>query len=1830
MKKRGKRIVVSSIALLMAGTSTFGQVHIHAAEQNIAKDKEVYAVSTKSGTKAIHVTDGDLKTIWQSGNDWNRWVEIDLNGTYSIDEVKVHIPEQSIATFNVYVSDDNVNFDKVGGQLQEVVMPKEGYSVKFEKRNATKVRVSITFNNQSNLASINEVEIMGNYVSDKNPKVPEIKTSDFEDTEWADRMEARTSNPDVLHEEVMKESYALVDRILGEGKSNQFEFEVQNLGVDGKDAFSVEQNNGKIKIAGPNGISLASGFNWYLKNVAHLNYDPLCASNLNTPEKLPLPEKKISKETPYQYKYALNFCTFSYTMAFWGWEEYEAFLDWCAMNGINLMLDVLGQEEVQRRVFKQFGYTDQEIKEYITGPGYYAWFYMANMSSFGGPLPDSWFEQRTELARKVHDRMSIYGITPVFLGYAGQVPVGFEDKNPNAQVIVQGNWSGFKRPTMLRTYVNDGQDYFDKVADVYYEELEKVYGDITNYYAVDPFHEGGIMADLNLTKVASTVQNKMMEHNKEAIWVIQNWQSNPTNAFIQGLNKEQSLILDLYADNQPNHFNRNEYNGGNGEGTPWIWNMLHSFGGRMGFNGMPEVLASIPEDLAKSNYMAGIGVTAESLATNPMLYEMIYDMGWEVNNVNVQDYISNYFYSRYGVQSENIEKAWDIMVDTAYFKRRDRQRAEDSIINARPGFGVNKACIYYTAEIDYDKAQFEQILELYLKEYDNLKDNEAYLYDLADITRQVLANASYEYYRAFEDAWLAQDYETFKLMSDKFLEIIDLQDRVLSTQDEFLVGRWIDNARNLLDGADDWTKDLFEFNARAQISSWGGKSAANGGGLHDYSNRQWNGITGTLYRERWQTWINKLDYSAKNSQWSRPSVSADEWFEIEYKWASKSGNEFITEASNENLEKLASEALNSYSVTKIEETNINSDKENLALNKPATTNGIVVRPTAQAVDGNESTLWVNQEYPATLEVDLQGTYTIDGIDLYFERPAEDMSNPVVFGYKIEVLDENDQWKTVVDESDNIEIKSYVIKEAYKGKVKKVRVTIPTADLELRPLVKPGIAELYVWKANEPSIGKENLALNGSATASKTASNPERVASKVNDGKIETFWAAGTGEFPQWVQVDLGKPQDIMGVMIGFEKAMNDFKYQVDFYGADGKTLLGSIDQNNDNQKPQVNEFEKEFKDVQFVKVTINGVRSGSEAWPAVSEIQVFGETDNLLSKDGVVLSGTSNQDKIMNLIDGNVKTQWVASGKNKQILINLGHQYELNYSTLIANDNDLNYKVEISKDGKNFEIVSARSQNAGEIEKLTFGNAEAQYVRYTFEGDNDVVIDELILVQNDYTALLNSYIKKYEDKVKKVKVGEYSGQYLQSDYDAIMKIFDDYKAVDGSELVSSEFESIKKDIFNNYVEFMGKSIVVDKTNLLVQINESQLILDKYPEYTNDTSFVKLQNEVKKARDTYDKFEIKQDEVDATYEELKKVKEETLSTLSLIEQFDTLISIAEQAKEEVVIGEYEGNVPQEQYDNFVSAIDKAKSNFVSAKDDETKQNIILELSQSIETFKNSIIHIDRTQLKQLIEAANSVERGEFTLDTWIRFDEARTEAKNIFNEEKVTQAQIEQIISDLEKAYENLALLDKLELKQLLDEINDLDPYAFDGNSYQDFMAIVEETKALIDEVDINQKDLDNAVNQIMNRKDGLIVLNTDEANKLIEEVQTIDFDSYTENSVIQLNKALNDLKSSLYANNRNQETIDKMVKSVEQAITNLEKIEETEKPDIGGSDENDTNSNTDEGRENQNNSINANENHNDNTDVSTGVRFQFPMLSLIAITFAGIALVLIKKRKQSK
>ena len=118
------------------------------------------------------------------------------------------------------------------------------------------------------------------------------------------------------------------------------------------------------------------------------------------PENKPVVTEKVFKETKAEVRYSYNYCTLSYSMAFWGEQEWRDELDWLALNGVNVVLDATAQEEVWRRFLGELGYSHEDIKDFIAGPAYYAWAYMANLSGFGGPVHDSWFEERTELARK--------------------------------------------------------------------------------------------------------------------------------------------------------------------------------------------------------------------------------------------------------------------------------------------------------------------------------------------------------------------------------------------------------------------------------------------------------------------------------------------------------------------------------------------------------------------------------------------------------------------------------------------------------------------------------------------------------------------------------------------------------------------------------------------------------------------------------------------------------------------------------------------------------------------------------------------------------------------------------------------------------------------------------------------------------------------------------------------------------------------------------------------------------------------------------------------------------------------------------------------------------------------------------------------------------------------------------------------------------------------------------------------------------------------------------------------------------------------------------------
>lgn len=100
--------------------------------------------------------------------------------------------------------------------------------------------------------------------------------------------------------------------------------------VDGQDAYEIAYANGKVVLRGNNAVSLATAFNQYLKYTcnAHVSW---FGNQLNLPEHPPFPTKEIKNTINGKYRVYMNYCTVSYTAAWWDWDRWQKELDYMAM-----------------------------------------------------------------------------------------------------------------------------------------------------------------------------------------------------------------------------------------------------------------------------------------------------------------------------------------------------------------------------------------------------------------------------------------------------------------------------------------------------------------------------------------------------------------------------------------------------------------------------------------------------------------------------------------------------------------------------------------------------------------------------------------------------------------------------------------------------------------------------------------------------------------------------------------------------------------------------------------------------------------------------------------------------------------------------------------------------------------------------------------------------------------------------------------------------------------------------------------------------------------------------------------------------------------------------------------------------------------------------------------------------------------------------------------------------------------------------------------------------------------------------------------------------------
>lgn len=706
------------------------------------------------------------------------------------------------------------------------------------------------------------------------------------------------------------------------------------------DGFSVSTGeNGKIEVEAVSTIGLASGLRWYLANVAHVDVHWFFGSRLHlAPKQLPRLNETYEGFSTVPWRYHFNTVTFSYTAAFWDWNDWELQLDWMAFRGINLPLAWVGFEKILVDVFHEAGFTDADLSSFLSGPAFQAWNRFGNIQgSWNSDLPKSWIDSQFELNKRIVARMVELGMTPVLPCFTGFVPVQIEHLYPNASFVNGSTWGGFERRYTNVTFLEPNDPLFASLQKSFISKQTAAYGNVTHIYTLDQYNENHPHSgDLDyLRDVASNTIQSLKDANPDSMWLMQGWlffaaQDFWTNerveAYLSGVEDEDMLMLDLWSESQPQWQRTDSY-----FGKRWIWCQLRVFGGNMGLYGQIANITTNPvEALANSSSMVGMGSVMEGQEGNQVMYDLLMDQAMSGQAIQPQEYFEKWVAARYGPDElpQSLRRAWDMLRQTVYNHNvssdatmSDTLSVTKSIFELAPNTTGLLNRFGQSTKIEYNPSDLVDAWNEFYgasTEQPSLCDNDAYTFDLTDITRQVLANAFYPLYTDFitaANSSLTSDYSPTKAAQTgrDMLSLLQDLDAVLSASehDSFHLSSWIAKARSWADP--DGTADpsaaeeiarFYEYNARNQITRWGPR-----GEIRDYASKQWGGLIRSYYVPRWQRFVEYTLNSTTSPNGGNAALDAslrafEEAWQFET-WGEKPGESYAPPRKGEFLRTIA-------------------------------------------------------------------------------------------------------------------------------------------------------------------------------------------------------------------------------------------------------------------------------------------------------------------------------------------------------------------------------------------------------------------------------------------------------------------------------------------------------------------------------------------------------------------------------------------------------------------------------------------------------------------------------------------------------------------------------------------------------------------------------------------------------------------------------------------------------------------------------------------------------------------------------------------------------------
>lgn len=660
--------------------------------------------------------------------------------------------------------------------------------------------------------------------------------------EAAARVKAKNI-PAHLEEQAVR---GLIRRIAGEAYAARFTVRPLPEAHPGEDRYRLTDREDGILLEATSGTAAASAFYWYLKNRCGSYVGPL-TRRLNLPPSPPPVGGAQEETSAFLYRYFLNFCTYGYTFAFWDWEQWEPFLDWMMLSGYNLVLNPVGHEAVWLALLQRHGYTEREAREYVAGPAFFPWQCMMNLTSWGGPAPAAWYENRYALSRKINAYLLSFGAGLVLPGYAGMVPPDFGERHPGSHPLDQGLWCDFPRPSILLP----ADPAFDGIAADFYDIQRELFGGDVHYFAADPFHEGGNAAGVDMAAYARGCYRQMGRVSDSPVWFLQGWQSNPSRELLRALSPENVLIGNLRAEDCAD-------GGDDFAGYPWLYGCVNNFGGQRVTRGNLRKLLGEPHRYAADPAcsMVGVALLPEGVETDEILFDAVADLALRQSPFEEDAWLEACLTQRYGACPPSVLEGWRILKNEVYLADTSVSPRESAFCT-RPSLTVDMVSSYSLPTFNYDTRRLEDACRLLLEGWEALAEGDPYRLDVIDFVRQALANKAWGYVEGLQKAFQDQDVAAFDACADAFLALYPVQEALVSTDRHMLLGPWLERAKAC--GRTPEEKAYFEWQARTLLTLWGDRQGAIG--LRDYAAREWSGLLGDFYRPRWESYIRLLRIS---------------------------------------------------------------------------------------------------------------------------------------------------------------------------------------------------------------------------------------------------------------------------------------------------------------------------------------------------------------------------------------------------------------------------------------------------------------------------------------------------------------------------------------------------------------------------------------------------------------------------------------------------------------------------------------------------------------------------------------------------------------------------------------------------------------------------------------------------------------------------------------------------------------------------------------------------------------------------------------------------------